>query len=147
MRKRWLLAAGTMAGLVGMGLVVVAMLLPRPGVTKANFNRVERRMTIDEVTAIFGEPGIQEPWCMGGHGSTQRTVKWYHDDGAIAEIQFSNNGPMMRTSDGKVYQKNWHDSPETILHKIGRWLHFSPPRPRPLAPMPVIEWTPAMPPS
>ena len=51
MRKRWLLAAGTMAGLVGVVLVVLVMLPPddRPGVTKANFDRIKDGMTKPEV--------------------------------------------------------------------------------------------------
>ena len=56
MRKRWLLATATMAGLVGVVLLVVAMLPPRPGVTKANFDRVEVGMTKTDVEAILGEP-------------------------------------------------------------------------------------------
>ena len=55
MRKRVILAAGTMAGLVGVVLVVVAMLPPSPGVTRANFDRIEKGMTRAQVEAILGQ--------------------------------------------------------------------------------------------
>jgi hypothetical protein len=57
MRKnRWLLFGLLVACVVGVVLVVLALLPPRPGVTKQNFDRIEVGMARAEVEAIFGGP-------------------------------------------------------------------------------------------
>jgi hypothetical protein len=37
-------------------LCVLAMIPPRPGVTKANFDRIQEGMTLAEVQELFGRP-------------------------------------------------------------------------------------------
>ena len=107
MRKRVILAAGTVAGFVGVALVVLAMLPPQPGVTKANFDRIEVGMTRVEVDDLFGgkEPleRIDQGWV------------WAADDGSEAYVGFAGGG---------VAAKNWLDSNEPITKKIRRWLHL-----------------------
>ncbi len=50
--NRWLLLGLLIACIVGVALVVLAW-LPRPGVNKENFDRIEIGMTRVEVEAIF----------------------------------------------------------------------------------------------
>jgi hypothetical protein len=55
-KKRLLLIAGAIAAVVGLTLGVLALLPPKPGITKENFDRIEIGMTYDEVVAILGPP-------------------------------------------------------------------------------------------
>jgi hypothetical protein len=110
-KKRLLLiAALPLAIVVTFG--VVAMLPPRPGVTKGNFDRIQNGMTLGEAEEIFGSPCIflvdaQRPeldfrgWSSEG---------W---DGDFAKIYFEKD---------VVASKEW--LPEPILDKIRRWLHL-----------------------
>jgi len=56
-KKRWILLAGILAACVCLTLAVLAMLPPRPGVTLANIERIEKGMTLAEVEKILGGPG------------------------------------------------------------------------------------------
>ena len=105
MRKRLLLAAGTMAGLVGVGLVVLTM-FPWPGVTKANFDRIEDGMSRAEVERLLGGKG---------ESLTRATCWWAADDGSSIVIFFTND--VLRS-------KHWGPSQEDIPDKIRRWLHL-----------------------
>jgi hypothetical protein len=82
----------------------------RPGVTKANFDRIEKGMTLAEVQQIFGQDG-EGPWFPTE--SKNRTY-WYWDWPKVG-IQFLDNC---------VIEKEWHNSEETILDKIRRWLRL-----------------------
>jgi hypothetical protein len=90
-------------------LGVLAMLPPSPGVTKTNFDRIEKGMTRAEVEEIFGEKGAMA----GMHEHT--FVFWLANDGSSASVDFVNDC---------VAAKRWEDSDETILDKIRPWLHF-----------------------
>ena len=118
MRKRLLLAAGTMAGLVGVFLVVLAMLPAGPGVTKANFDRIEKGMTLAEVKEIFGREGKEAPREPGYY--------WYADDGSVAAVGFDG---------GCVTEKVWFNTHEPVLDKIRRWVGLAPPPPLPPSPV------------
>ena len=107
MQKRRLLAAGTMAGLVGVVLIVVAMLPLRPGVTKRNFDRVEIGMTMVQVEEIFGGKGQRLP--------DTPYIGWAAGDLSGAIVTFRHGG---------VVAKDWVDNPETFLDKIRRWLRL-----------------------
>ena len=109
MRKRVILAAGTMAGLVGSALLVLAM-LPRPGVTKANFDRIEDGMTRAEVQGFFRDQPHQVR-----SGGDLCACTWQGDDGSIALVVFR---------DDRAVEMRWGESTETILDKIRRWLRL-----------------------
>jgi hypothetical protein len=139
MKKRLLLVASlpvTIAVILG----VLAMLPPddRPGVTKANFDRIEEGMTRAEVEEIFGRPSDKiegltraeieltraEIEQMAGGGKAEEFLirigpnnsrSWTANDGAEAEIYFKNDC---------VTGKLWLDSHGTFLDKIRRWLHL-----------------------
>jgi hypothetical protein len=129
--KKRLVLISALPVIIVVALGVLAMIPPRPGVTKANFDRIEKGMTRAEVERIFGgpatEPNIavlkdvyrnreQVEAIFGREGQgTEWGRYWKADDGAIAAIWFS---------DDCVTDTAWEDSDETIPNKIRRWLHL-----------------------
>ena len=105
MRKRWLLAAGTMAGLVGVVLFVLAMLPPGPGVTKANFDRVEKGMTRAQVVAILGKATYEPPGWGGG-------PYWTSNSGDEIRVRFDEN----QRVESMIWDDGWPS--ETLIEKI-----------------------------
>ena len=111
-----------------MVLVVLAMLPPddRPGVTKANFDRVQDGMTKAEVEAIFGEKGKQpyilelsfEPHELAAHVSLCREGF----DGAV--WRSGDSGATIAFCNDRVVLKRWGGSTETIFDKVCRWLRL-----------------------
>jgi hypothetical protein len=111
-KRRYLIVAGILAGCVCAALGVVAMLPPQPGVTKANFDRVEEGMTLAEVEAILGERKRQSIT-----GGSPQHFRWYHADGTQITIENSQ-------SDWAAGRKHFLESTETIPDKLRRWLHL-----------------------
>jgi hypothetical protein len=109
-KKRFLLLASVPLVIV-VTLGVPAVLPPNtcPGVTKANFDRIQEGMTKAEVEGIFGREGIM----LGIERPVM--VLWETSDGSRTCITFKDNC---------VRDKNWNDSDETTLDKIRRWLHL-----------------------
>src|SRR5258706_14860110 len=89
---------------IGIGSVF-AMMPPnnRPGVTKANFDRIIVGSDRTEVESILGSRGNARSAFMTGGGITMSAC-WSGDDGSHAVIQFFND---------EVMSKNWTDSTET----------------------------------
>jgi hypothetical protein len=110
-RRRILLSAGLLAAAVGVALGVLALLPPRPGVTKANFDRIEVSMPEDRVLEIFGEPLRVEK--TGTRNWTSE--KWIGHDGACATVDIQNHS---------IIGTEWTPSTETIPGKLRRWLHL-----------------------
>ena len=108
MRKRLFLSASIMAGFVCAVLVVLAMLPPKPGVTKANFDLIENGMTEEEVELAFGESG--RDIAFNGWKS------WRSPNESWTNIAFI---------DGRVVNKEWVDRDrETAFDKLRRWLRL-----------------------
>jgi hypothetical protein len=107
---------------LGVLAMLPAMLPPIPGVTKANFDRIEVGMTKTEVQAILGSDSQPAPFMFGGTStmvaalSTCNAEAWCRDDGAWARIIFDNADV--------VISKDWIDSSENTLETIRRWLHL-----------------------
>lgn len=118
-RKRYLAVAGMLVilALVGFG---VAMMLPLgPGVTKANFDRIEDGMTRADVEAIFGRPsdhtqyfprypdfGIADVWSIAG------------DNFGHARIYFVDDHV-------KGQYSTWIQAePESLIQKLRGWLNL-----------------------
>ena len=95
--KRWIAVTAPLAACVLMTFAVLAVILSRPAVTKANFDRIEIGMSYEEVVKIFGTPGVE--WT--GHGTFTFDKKWTSDDGSYAGIAFLHNA---------VCEKTWMDS-------------------------------------
>src|ERR1700722_18496655 len=130
MKKRHLLLLGSLPVAVVAILGVLAVASPSPRVTKANFDRVQEGMTLNEVRGILGKDSIIVP---NGHtiiySGTRASYEhfkrelrlinihsWRGDDGAYAEIEFRN--------DVAIRRKLWSDSTETTWQKIRRVLHL-----------------------
>jgi hypothetical protein len=88
--NRWLLFGLLLASIVGIVLVVLA-LVPRAGISKENFDRIQNGMTRAEVEAIFGGP---PSWTPVGN-----RAEWANN-GAYdcATIDFDDNGRVVRTA-------------------------------------------------
>jgi hypothetical protein len=111
-RIRVIVAAAVFAACIGFGSVL-AMLPPddRPGVTKANFDRIALGSERDDVERILGGPGRMMKLYRAGAG-VWCNDRWSADDGSCADIGFFND---------KVTGTRWTDSTETASQKLCRW--------------------------
>lgn len=115
MKKRYLICTGVLAMCFVLVLVVLAMLPPRPGITKANFERIQDGMKFDEVKAIFGAPdSFTDPSIEGWARRGQ--LLWVNDDRSGAAVCFDEKG--------KVFDKTWSDSTEGIGERLCRWIDW-----------------------
>jgi hypothetical protein len=112
MKKRYGTLAGFLATSVCLTLATLAMLPPRPGVTKANFDRIKIGMAEEDVFETFGkkEPAGAYP-SAGGSGCV-----WNNDDGSSADIEFDLNFKVRKTS--------WSTPTEGIGEKLCRWIRW-----------------------
>ena len=97
MTKKRLFLLASLPLVIAVALGVLAMLPPSPGVTKANFNRIEIGMTIAEVEAILGGPAntpAELPYW--------DYVTWFGEDDTTASIRIN-------IHDHRVYAKTWTD--------------------------------------
>jgi hypothetical protein len=113
MTKLRLSLIGILPICIAMTLGVLMLLPPRPGVTKANSDRIQKGMTLAEVERILGGEGFRGE---GGDRAQFDTCSvWETDDGSIALVGFT---------DGGVVHLEWQESNESILDKICRWLRL-----------------------
>jgi hypothetical protein len=110
MRRRCVICAGITATTFLVALVVLAALPPLPGVTKANFDRIQEGMTLVQVEAILGEPAKD----FMGEGDFTGHL-WAHENGSRVWIVFRG---------GLVLETEWIEGTETTTQKIRRWLHL-----------------------
>ena len=100
-------------------LIILALLPPRPGVTKANFDRIGEGMTLEQVNAILGpHPDVDitlEPLDTPEHKVHEFRLRWYGSDGVI-HVDFG--------ADSICIGKHWNDSPRTLSEIVRQWLHL-----------------------
>jgi hypothetical protein len=118
-KKWWIIATALIAGCIGLVLGVLALLPPRPGVTKENFDRIEEGMSRAKVEEVFGGPPKKF------HAPIDKAVsylmrdvewqsaeEWESESGDAAFILFDENGRVERSLwDG------WPDD-RTVLEKL-----------------------------
>jgi hypothetical protein len=121
-RKHLLLIVGTTAAFVGLTLGALAMLPERPGVTKANFDRIKNGMTRVEVEGILGEPS-RNPLSLLSGRNIWTHVEWNGVDGARIHFTFLNDVIDINANAG-----SWTPSSETIGDKFRRRLYSCHPR-------------------
>src|SRR5581483_10869205 len=99
------------------------LLAQQPGVTKANFERIEEGMTRREVEALLGGPPCDDSpsgrnWSELHNGKL--TLGW------TREVWGGNHGAarLVFNEEGHVVHKHWSDSPEPLLERIRRWLRL-----------------------
>ena len=114
MKKRLILATVAVVAIACTVLGTLAMLPPRPGVTKVNFDRIEEGMKLEEVELILGKDSWTSVDGLSESGSF-RVQTWYGADKACARFAFQ---------DECVSSKTWIDSTETASEKLCRWVHW-----------------------
>ena len=119
-KKRLILIGGLLATCICVPLGVVAMMPPRPGVTKAKFDLIQDGMTKAEVTQIFGREPIDVSQLAEGR---QTWHIWLGDDGSHTLV---GSYALLRFRDDKVMipWAIWRESNETHLQKLRRWLRL-----------------------
>jgi hypothetical protein len=122
-KKRWIVLAGMLAAGGCLTLAVLALLPPRPGVTRANFERIEHGMTLEEVEKILGGEGPDSP-VLGPLDMNMKTsgpvteLHWVHPDRTtLVAVDFDGDNRVVR----KWY---WEESPPTFMQKLKRLLHL-----------------------
>jgi hypothetical protein len=119
MRKRLIQSTVAVAAIVCVVLVTIAMLpamlQPRPGVTKGNFDRVANGMTHEEVSVIFGRNEDAEVIMRFDRDASWNESIWNGADKSSASIEFQKN---------IVIDKTWTESTETAGEKLCRWVHW-----------------------
>lgn len=87
-KKRWLLVTMCLVTLIGLPILVIALLPPRPGVTEANIERVEIGMTRAEVEGILGPVSKHSlpPMALGDIGHSR--ALWTDSFGAAGVVVF-----------------------------------------------------------
>jgi hypothetical protein len=125
-RKRYLTVAALFGVMCCAGIAAVWVIDANspagPGVTKANYDRIEKGMTKEDVRAILGGKG--ESHFLLFAGGTLHTwitsTSWTGEDGSVAEMHFveSGDGP------ARVTATNWIESKETITERLLRVLRL-----------------------
>jgi hypothetical protein len=110
-KKRLSVLAGSLAACVCLTLGILAMLPSRPGVTKENFDLIEKGMARAKVEGIFGRQG---KWYLSIKG--KNTMCWQAYDGSVVHVWFFNDC---------VAEMEWRDSNEPVIGPICRWLRFA----------------------
>jgi hypothetical protein len=129
MKKRLLAIATILTAVVGAIVLTLALLPPKPGVTKANFDRVANGMSVEEVESVFGDPGghvvqFANPKKRGVRTPKQTLIfddprwrVWQGMDG-FAVVEFNENG--------QVEIMSWDPIPISFWQKLQRWLPWLP---------------------
>jgi hypothetical protein len=113
MTKKRLLLLASLPLTIALTLGVLVMLPPRPGVTKANFERIRKGMTVEEVKEVFGETHFR----IGPAWGKNTWVSFWSDSKRSAAVCFDD--------DGCVIETQWRlIASETFLEKLRRWLHL-----------------------
>jgi hypothetical protein len=108
-KRRYLISASVLVACVCIALGVLAMLPSQPGVTKADFDRIEKGMLSHEVELILGKPMQPHMRDLDRHDMDT----WRASDGSWIRIDYFRD---------TVTKKRWVDS--SFTDKLRRWLHL-----------------------
>jgi SmpA / OmlA family len=61
-RKTWIAIAALFVIAILLAIAIPVLLPPTPGVTYANYSRIEKGMTREQVEAVLGKPNAQHPF-------------------------------------------------------------------------------------
>jgi SmpA / OmlA family len=127
MKKRTALClAVTSLACVGV-VLAVRILRFEPGVSKANFDRVEVGMTKADVDAILGSPHVSvdvipytyAPVSGAGTELCGTEPVWEHWHAQDRSVRI-----VIEFVDELVVDASWHGPKETLIDKLRRWLHL-----------------------
>ena len=114
MAKRRFIWAGIVAGCVALVPVVLALLSSGSGITKANYDRIEKGMTLAKVQELFGKEGVV---FHGYPNEAAQAYCWENEGRSLAILFFDDNK--------KVVEKaKWAESRESIGDKICRLIRW-----------------------
>jgi hypothetical protein len=104
-KRSCLLSGGIFVACCCIALAVLASLPPCPGITKANFDRIQMGMALSKVEEVFGQPAQGVNYFFMSDARI-----WSGDDG-YADVSFTL---------GKVSEKSWHDSDDSVFERFRR---------------------------
>lgn len=125
MTWKWRLAViGLFAVLICLGVGLAMILTPdhRPGVTKANFDKLEVGMSKEQVESWLVTDRSTLLSARGLRSGIGRSV-WVGEDGAMADICYSVQY-LAHRNECKVVSITWTDSTEMLCQRIRRWIGF-----------------------
>ena len=106
-----LLLIASMSLAIAVIVGVLMTLSEHPGVTKANFDQIEKGMTLAEVEQIFGKAGLQKPI------DEFQEIVWQDNK--------MGNEAIVTFHDGRAASMFWHSSDGFFFRKLLRWLHLN----------------------
>jgi hypothetical protein len=124
-KKWWIIGIATLAIAGGIAVVIPMLRPPRPGVTKANFDRIKKGMTEADAEAILGSPSQREiiiarGKAPGGEPMVQfiqldegKGCAWSGTDGDVI-VHFD--------SDGAIASMIWRDHERMFFERIRDWI-------------------------
>jgi len=121
MSKKWWAAIVALFALAAvLAIAIPALVPPTPGVTYANYSRIEAGMTRAQVEALLGKPNSNERFVFFGFGGVLRTidtndaswVHWQSKAGDQLSIDFDTNDCVRATT-----WNGWEDD-RTDLEKL-----------------------------
>jgi SmpA / OmlA family len=115
--KSWI-ATGMLAFAVGLAMTVVLLWPPPPGVTYANFSRIEKGMTREQVRALLGEPfEPQKTWDQFTNQNDDIVMIEYDEEGQVSMLSW-NLAADYRTATEKLRDRVpllAHDPPRILV--------------------------------
>lgn len=110
--RRLLLSASALVAVAVAGVVVMAMLPPRPGITRMNIDRIQVGMAKDRVEAILGSPGNH----LHGMGIGEWRL-WRNPPRASVAICFDEKDCVTEIARGE-----FHPDQLTFMDRLWKWL-------------------------
>jgi hypothetical protein len=110
--KRHIVCAGIFVACVALLLAVLVTMRSRNGVTKANYDRIKKGMTLAEVQEVFGGQGAVFYGFVN-----RRAYYWENEDRSNAIVLFHDDKNVVETA-------QWGDSTEGIGDRILRLIRW-----------------------
>src|SRR5262245_4700416 len=87
-RKSWIAIAVVLVFAVGVAMTLVLIWPPTPGPTYANYSRIEKGMTRQQVRALMGEPSFEPQNNLDEFGNKNGDIIqiYYDDEGHVAML-------------------------------------------------------------
>lgn len=112
-KKRLLFVDAALLGILLLALLSAALLVPSPGVSKANFERIALGMSFAEVTTILGEPQERLGWEWDS-GHYINTYFWKDPRGHEIYVRFD-SGEKRICRCGIARSKNYYPPPKSTF--------------------------------
>ena len=127
MSKKWWLATVLFFALaVGLVIAIPALMPPSPGVTYANYSRIEKGMTRAQLEAILGKPSADIP--LRNFDAPEGSVFWLTTDDDVMIFFDEKGGVATAFWNGNIDERSgW----QKLMDRVP-WLSKPPPR------MPVV---------